>query len=82
MQGKVVGTDLKTSFLNTRNGVIPTGVIMSVAPFAIATVLGGAGIVTFYMRKKKENEEEEFNKKNKREYFSFYAADMYRVWLD
>lgn len=61
MQGKVVGTDLKTSFLNTRNGVIQTGVIMSVAPFAIATVLGEAGIVTFYMRKKKENEEEEFN---------------------
>lgn len=52
MQGKVVSRDLKTSFLNTRNGVIPTGVIMSVAPFAIATVLGGAGIVTFYMRKK------------------------------
>lgn len=56
--GTVKSTDLKTSYLNTKNGVIPTGVIMAVAPFAAITILGGAGIVRLSMRKKKDDEEE------------------------
>lgn len=56
--GTVVSTDLKTSYLNTRDGVIPTGVIMTVAPFAAVTLLGGAGVVTMVMKKKKSSEEE------------------------
>ena len=56
--GTVVSTDLKTSYLNTREGVIPTGVIMAVAPFAAVTLLGGAGAVTMVMKKKKSSEEE------------------------
>ena len=56
--GTVASKDLKTSYLNTRNGVIPTGVIMTVAPFAAVTLLGGAGVVTMVMKKKKSSEEE------------------------
>ena len=56
--GTVASTDLKTSYLNTRDGVIPTGVIMAVAPFAAVTLLGGAGVVTMVMKKKKSSEEE------------------------
>lgn len=56
--GMVVSTDLKTSYLNTKDGVIPTGVVMAVAPFAAITILGGAGIVRLSMRKKKDDEEE------------------------
>ena len=56
--GTVASTDLKTSYLNTRDGVIPTGVIMAVAPFAAVTLLGGAGAVTMVMKKKKSSEEE------------------------
>lgn len=56
--GKVESTDLKTSYLNTKDGVIPTGVVMAVAPFAVITILGGAGIVRLSMRKKKDDEEE------------------------
>ena len=56
--GTVVSTDLKTSYLNTREGVIPTGVVMAVAPFAAVTLLGGAGVVTMVMKKKKSSEEE------------------------
>lgn len=56
--GTVVSTDLKTSYLNTRDGVIPTGVIMTVAPFAAVTLLGGAGVVTMVMKKRKSSEEE------------------------
>ena len=57
VDGTIVSTDLKTSYLNTRNGVIPTGVVMAVAPFAAVTLLGGAGVVTMVMKKKRDNKE-------------------------
>lgn len=55
--GKVASADLNTSYLNTRDGVIPTGVIMTVAPFAAVTLLGAAGMVTIKMRKKEDDAE-------------------------
>ena len=58
VNGTVASADIKTSYLNTRNGTIPTGVIMTVAPFAAVTLLGGAGAVTMIMKKKKSEEEE------------------------
>lgn len=57
VDGKIVSTDLTTGYLNTRDGVIPTGVIMTVAPFAAVTLLGAAGMVTIKMRKKEDDEE-------------------------
>ena len=57
VSGKIVSTDLKTSYKNTRDGVIPTGVIMTVVPFAAVTLLGAAGMVTIKMRKKEDDEE-------------------------
>lgn len=57
VSGKIVSTDLKTSYKNTRDGVILTGVIMTVAPFAAVTLLGAAGMVTIKMRKKEDDEE-------------------------
>lgn len=57
VDGTIVSTDLTTGFLNTRDGVIPTGVIMAVAPFAVVTILGGAGIVTMVMKKNKKEDE-------------------------
>lgn len=56
--GTVASEDIRTGYLNTRNGTIPTGVIMTVAPFAAVTLLGGAGAVTMIMKKKKSEEEE------------------------
>lgn len=55
--GTVASADLKTSYLNTRAGAIPTGVIMTVAPFAAVTLLGVAGMVTIKMRKKEDDAE-------------------------
>lgn len=55
--GTIGSTDLKTSYLNTRKGVIPTGVIMTVAPFAAVTLLGAAGMVTIKMKKREDDEE-------------------------
>ena len=56
-KGTIASTDLKTSYKNTRAGVIPTGVIMAVAPFAAVTLLGAVGMVTIKMRKKEDDEE-------------------------
>ena len=56
-KGTIVSADLKTSYKNTRAGVIPTGVIMAVAPFAAVTLLGAVGMVTIKMRKKEDDEE-------------------------
>ena len=55
--GTVASKDIYTGYVNTRDGVIPTGVIMTVAPFAAVTLLGGAGAVTMVMKKKKSEEE-------------------------
>lgn len=57
VNGTVASTDLKTSYKNTRNGSIPTGVIMTVAPFAVVTLLGGVGVVTLMMKKHKDDKE-------------------------
>lgn len=57
VNGTIESADLKTSYLNTRNGVIPTGVIMTVAPFAAVTLLGAAGMVTIKMKKREDDEE-------------------------
>lgn len=58
VNGKIKSADLKTSYLNTRAGVIPTGVMMTVAPFAAVTLLGAAGMVKIRMSKKREDDEE------------------------
>ena len=58
VDGKIVSTDLTTGYLNTRNGIIPTGVVMAVAPFAAVTLIGGIGVATMVMKKKKSSEEE------------------------
>ena len=60
VSGKIEKTDddqIDISFSNERSGVIPTGVIMTVAPFAAVTLLGAAGMVTIKMRKKEDDEE-------------------------
>jgi hypothetical protein len=46
--------------LNTRDGIIPTGVIMTVAPY-VAILVIGLGAVAFFVlnKKKKENSSED-----------------------
>lgn len=56
--GTVESADLKTSYKNTRDGVIPTGVVMTVTPFAAVTLLGAAGMIKLRMNKKKNDDEE------------------------
>lgn len=56
VDGTVASEDINTSYLNTREGIIPTGVAMTVAPFAVVTLLGGCGVASILMRKK-DNED-------------------------
>jgi len=46
-------------FTNTRTGVIPTGVIMTVAPFAGIALAGAIGAGLVIRKRKKEDEEED-----------------------
>ena len=49
-----MNSDHSVAFTNTRNGVIPTGVLLTVAPFAIGLLLFGAVGITMLARKKEE----------------------------
>ena len=55
-QGNLIS--VYTGFTNTKEGIIPTGVILSVAPWAIAGVVILAGVVFFAIRSRKKYEEE------------------------
>lgn len=54
-------TKIDISFTNKKSGTIPTGVVMAVAPFAVATLFGGAGAATIVMKKRKANVKEDEN---------------------
>ncbi len=41
------------AFTNTRNGIIPTGIIMTIAPFAIGILVFGAVIIFIIIRRKR-----------------------------
>lgn len=48
-------SDHSVAFTNTRNGIIPTGVIMTIAPFAIGICVFGAVIIFIICRRKRRN---------------------------
>ena len=47
--------DIGVAFTNTRDGIIPTGVIMAVAPFAIGLCLFGAVIIFIISKRRRQN---------------------------
>ena len=53
--GTDVAADVKTGYTNTRNGIIPTGVIITVAPFVIGILVFGA--IILYMVSKRRRAE-------------------------
>ena len=48
--------DNTVAFTNTRNGVIPTGVLLTVAPFAAIMAIGAVGIIVMVGKKRKRAE--------------------------
>ena len=49
----VKDTDVKTSYTNSREGIIPTGVILTVAPFMIGLLLFGAVMMFMISRRRR-----------------------------
>lgn len=49
----IASSDVNTSYMNTRSGIIPTGLATTVTPFAVLTLVGGVGAVSVIMNKKK-----------------------------
>ena len=47
--------DHSVAFTNTRNGIIPTGIIMTIAPFAIGICVFGAVFIFIICRKKRRS---------------------------
>jgi len=52
-----IETDVKTSYRNGREGIIPTGIMMAVAPFAAITLIGGLGAASILLKKKKDEDD-------------------------
>ena len=50
-----VNADIKTGFTNDRSGVIPTGVLLTIAPFAIGILLFGALIIFIIAKRRRNN---------------------------
>lgn len=50
--------DHTVAFTNTRNGIIPTGIILTIAPFAIGLLVFGAVVVFLIAKKRRKYEEE------------------------
>ena len=57
--GTIVADDIFTGYTNTRDGIIPTGVLMSVAPFAGIIGVGGVGAAAVLLGKKKSEDNED-----------------------
>lgn len=54
----VASTNITAAYTNDRSGTIPTGVLMTVTPFAVLTLLGGFGAAKIVMKKRREDGEE------------------------
>lgn len=50
-----LSNDIKTGYTNNKEGVIPTGVLLTIAPFAIGIFLFGALIIFFVAKRRREN---------------------------
>ena len=50
-----LNSDHSVAFTNTRNGIIPTGIIMTIAPFAIGICVFGAIIIFIISRRKRRS---------------------------
>lgn len=59
--GTVAGNNKMATagFTNTRNGIIPTGIIMTVLPFAALSVCGGIGAATIVAKNRKKEDDED-----------------------
>lgn len=53
--GSSVAADIKTGYTNDRTGIIPTGVLLTIAPFAVGILLFGALIIFIIAKRRRNN---------------------------
>ncbi len=58
ISGAIGDIAASAAFQNTKEGTVPTGVMLVVAPFAALTLIGGAGAFAIARKKKKDEEED------------------------
>lgn len=58
VQDTSISDDTTLTFTHTKNGVIPTGVILSVLPAIGLAAIGGAGVTVYALKKSKKEDEE------------------------
>ena len=51
--GTIASEDITAAFTNNRSGLVPTGVMLTIAPFAAILLIGAVGIVVMLTKKKK-----------------------------
>lgn len=54
-----VNEDVDVTFLNIKNGVVPTGIIMDTAPYTVSFFIGMAGILAIRKKRKLDQKDEE-----------------------
>lgn len=59
LSGTIAEADVRTGFTNTRNGIVPTGIILAAAPGAGAAVLGLGGIAVILAAGKRRGEKDD-----------------------
>lgn len=50
--GTIASADVTAEFINTRDGLVPTGVLLTVAPFAAVMLIGAVGIIVMLVKKR------------------------------
>ena len=53
VEDPAITADTTLAFVNTREGIVPTGLMMAVGPYAFVTLAGSAGLAAMMMRRKK-----------------------------
>ena len=59
VSGTIAAADIMTGFTNTRNGIVPTGLITAVAPAAGVFAAGGAGLAVMLLGRKHREDGDE-----------------------
>lgn len=53
--GSIADNDVTVAYKNTRGGVIPTGILLTIAPFAVLMLIGIVGVCLMVLKKKHTN---------------------------
>ena len=59
LSGTIAASDIRTGFTNTRNGIVPTGILFAAAPAAGTAALGIAGLAVILIGRRRRNDKDD-----------------------